>query len=115
MSIPTHKIGAASVNANKISDALKKKTYVYLRCDRQPTCLLASDGKSAPSGTAGTLNVFSAGDLRGNYSALGTQTLLVPLIDQDKGLDVSQDQTDNDGVQYVFGGLGTNNPFLYTV
>ncbi len=104
-----------SINAIKLTDELKQGKYAWQRMDHQPSCS-APNGYGDPTGTTGDLNraLFRYG-LAAQYHVKGTQTLLAPLLDNDKGLDISQDQTDNDGVEYVFGGLGTNGPFTFTV
>lgn len=60
------------------------------------------DGTAA-SGTAGEVNVLELHNSRWGYSALGTQTITVPVMITDAvnsltALNIGMDQTDNDGV-----------------
>jgi hypothetical protein len=116
MSVPLAKQGDASINALKLTDEIRYQKYAFERIDHQPN-LFKADGFSDPTGTAADINsfVFRRG-LAGKYIVKGTQTLLGPLLDTTgKGLDISQDQTDNDGVEYVFGSNDSNSPFAFTV
>lgn len=110
-----HIIGGA-VNASKLSDGLLYHRYAWERMDAQPSCS-APNGYGDPTGTTGDTNrcMWRSG-LTASYHVKGTQTLLAPLLDTTgKGLDISQDQTDNDGVEYVFGALNTYGNFTKTV
>lgn len=113
----TKKLENDSVTTAKASEGLKKKYFVFETFDHQPK-LSAPNGYSDPSATAAVLNEarFRNG-LFAQYAPIGAgQTLLGPLMDTTTGtLDVSQDQTDDEGVQYIFGGLTTGNPFKHTV
>jgi hypothetical protein len=116
--IPTKRYGDDSINAAKMTPQLREYGYAFYNGRQQPSLSL-SDGYADPSGTAATLNrAFFPGTfpLHASYSALGTQTLLGPLLDTSgDGLDVSQDQTDNDGVQYTFGANNSYGPYAWTV
>lgn len=118
MGIPTKRYAAGSVNAAKLSDDVRKYGYAYYAGRQQPSLSLAN-GYADPSGTGGVLNrAFFPGPhpLHASYSALGTQTLLGPLLDTSgNGLDISQDQTDDDGVQYTFGANNSFGPYTWTV
>lgn len=119
MSVPLRKLDAQSVNANKLTNELRYGQYAYYGGNTQPNLSLAN-GYGDPSGTAAALNrAFFPGTfpVHASYSALGAgQTLLGPLLDTTgKGLDISQDQTDDEGVQYTFGANNTLGPFTYTV
>lgn len=108
------KMEDGSINAAKLSEQVRTRVYAYERFDAQPLCFLTSTGYSDP--TSGGPNTCQyRGGLSATYTGLGTQTLLSPVYDATKGLDISQDQTDNDGVQYTFGSLGVEGPFTYTV
>lgn len=116
MGVPLAKIESAAINALKLTDEVRYKKYVFERFDHQPA-LAAPNGYADPTGVAGDINTFVCrGGLAGKYHVKGTQTLLGPLLDTaGKGLDISQDQTDNDGVEYVFGGNDSLSPFAFTV
>lgn len=93
------------------SDALRKGQYAYEKMNRQPRLAIAN-GYGNPTGTTGDTNYAHFRRFSAAYHVKGTQTLLGPLMDVNAGLDVSQDQTDNDGVEYLFGShVGTSNPF----
>lgn len=118
--VPLAKQGDASINAVKLTDEVRQGKYHFERFDHQPS-IFKLDGYTDPTGTAGDINtaIFRRG-LHAQYIVKGTQTLLGPLLDAtagaSKGLDISQDQTDNDGVEYVFGGNNsTLSPFTWTV
>lgn len=116
MGITLAKMEAESINAHKLTNEVRQGRYWFQRFDHQPS-VSKLDGFTAPTGTAADINVarFRNG-LNANYIVKGTQTLLAPLLDTaGKGLDISQDQTDNDGVEYVFGGNTANNPYALTV
>src|SRR5687768_1555487 len=107
MSIPTHRYGDESINPIKLTDEAHEYGYAFYNGRQQPSLSLAN-GYADPSGTAAALNrAFFPGafPLVASYSARGAgQTLLGPLLDTTgEGLDISQDQTDDEGVQYTFG------------
>lgn len=114
--VDTRHIVGGAVNPTKLSDGLLNGTYAWCRMDHQPS-ISAPNGYGDPTGTTGDINraLFRCG-LYAQYHVKGTQTLLGPLLDTTgKGLDISQDQTDNDGVEYVFGALNTYGAFVHTV
>lgn len=111
------KIRSGAVNSTKVSADRRQAKYVDCLMNAQPS-LSAPNGYGDPTGVAADINraMFGWCGLSAQYSVLGTQTLLGPLLDTSgKGLDISQDQTDNDGVQYVFGSLNTLGAFTKTV
>lgn len=115
--IPTKRYGAGSINAIKFTDDVRKYGYGYYAGRTQPSCS-APNGYGDPTGTTGDINrAFFPGTfpVTTQYHVKGTQTLLAPLLDTAEGLDVSQDQTDNDGVEHVFGTLGVRGPHVLTV
>jgi hypothetical protein len=114
MPIGTPKYGDASINSKKLTDGVKKKAYVFETMDHQPSVALTANGYADPT-SAGPNTIVCRNGLSATYTGLGTQTILGPVFEVNDGLNVSQDQTDDDGVQYTFGCLGTRNPFLYTV
>jgi hypothetical protein len=114
--ITTRKIYGGAVNPTTLSTGLRQRKYIDCLTNAQPS-LSALNGYGDPTGTAADINTarFPCG-LTAQYIVKGTQTLLGPLLDTaGKGLDISQDQTDNDGVEYVFGALNTYGAFTKTV
>jgi hypothetical protein len=116
--IPTHRYGDESITPAKLHDDILETGFGFYDGSMQPFSSKL-DGYTSPTGTTGDTNIalfpgtcgFSA-----QYHVKGTQTLLAPLLDTaGKGLDISQDQTDNDGVEYVFGTINSNSPFAWTV
>jgi hypothetical protein len=116
--VPLRKLEDSAVNAVKLTQDLREGRYAFYRGDVQPSCS-APNGYGDPTGTTGDLNrAFFPGafPLTSEYHVKGTQTLLAPLLDTSgAGLDVSQDQTDNDGVEHVFGAANSRGPFVTTV
>lgn len=115
--VATQHINGGAINPTKLSDGLRNHTYVNCPMNAQPS-LSAPNGYGDPTGTTGDINraMFGWCGLSAQYHVKGTQTLLGPLLDSTgKGLDISQDQTDNDGVEYVFGALNTRGAFTHTV
>lgn len=114
--ITGRKIYGGAVNATKLSTAQRQKKYIDCLMNAQPR-LSKLDGFTAPTGVAADINVASMPcGLSWNYIVKGTQTLLGPLLDTTGlGLDISQDQTDNDGVELVFGALNATGNYTKTV
>jgi len=115
--IATRAIPEGGINANKLATNLKTGLYTYKVFNDQP--LVGVNTSPAywvvPVGAGGTLNLARWSELQALIHIKGTQTLLTPLLDTANGLEVSQDQTDDDGVEYIFGGsLGAQNPYSYT-
>lgn len=106
-------IAPGTLRARSQSLALKDGGYAFQRMSRQPILTIAA-GYGDPTGVTGDVNHAHFPRLMTSYHVKGTQTLLGPLMDVAEGLDISQDQTDNDGVEHVFGAyLGASNPFRY--
>jgi hypothetical protein len=75
---------------------------------------VARGGGGAATGTEGDINLLSFPGLTLEYAVIGTQTILAPGMTA-VGFDLnSQDQTDNDGVQYSTGLLATS-PHTFTI
>jgi len=108
------KINDGAINAAKIRESMRKGEYVYEMMDFQPFIHLTANGYADPDGTGPNTVLFRHG-LTATYTTLGTQTILSPVFSTTLGLDISQDQTDNDGVQYTFGALGTQGAWTHTV
>lgn len=113
------------VRASKLTYAQKKGSYVWINGDHQPQSTTAANsttgasGYGDPTGTAGDTNFVRYHS--GNYGLMaqafvtGTQTILGPIFDPAIGIDLSQDQTNNDGVQIVWGALGVASKFAFTI
>lgn len=117
MSIQLKKYGDGTISPVKMTTEAREYGYAYYNGRTQPS-VSAPNGYGDPTGTTGDINrALFAGTfpLYTQYHVKGTQTLLAPLLDTAEGLDISQDQTDNDGVEHVFGTLGARGPFAWTV
>lgn len=115
--VDTKQLAGGAVNPTKLSDGLLRGTYTYCHVDHQPSCS-APNGYGDPTGTGGDLNrcTLAACELNWQYHVKGTQTLLAPLLDTTGlGLDISQDQTDNDGVELMFGANNSYGRYVHTV
>ena len=79
------------------------RRYCYIDFTKEmPFARATSTPMGNPTGTAGDVNTLQCGPYQLQYHVLGTQTILAPKR-TDTGLDISQDQTDNDGVEYTTG------------
>lgn len=114
MGITPKKIEDGAIHAVKLAESVRKATYVFERCDSQPAVALLANGYADPT-AAGPNRILGRNGLHATYTQRGTQTILGPVLDVDKGLNVTQDQTDDDGVEYIFGALGLINPFVHVV
>jgi hypothetical protein len=116
MAVPGRKIENNSINFAKRSLDQQTNRHIFIRGDHQPS-LSTTNGYGDPTGVAGNINrAMWRGMGYSQFAVLGTQTLLGPLLDTTgKGVDLSQDQTDNDGVEHVWGALTTNGPTTFTV
>lgn len=114
--IATRHYNDDSLNALKLTDNFRDGKWARVHFDHTPS-INAGDGYGDPTGTAADVNSVYFEGLPGIYAdqiVKGTQTILSPVINA-LGLDVSQDQTDNDGVEYVFGGNTALSRFAFTV
>ena len=75
---------------------------------------VAPAGAGAATGTTGDTNLWVSGGDIYKVHVKGTQTLLGPTHSA-SGLDVSLDQTDNDGVEIAFGGITALGKHAFTV
>lgn len=117
MSVVRRHIGEGAVSPAKLNIVLRNGTYVFEKFNYQPR-LTDTDGYSAPTGATGDLNLAHFRNLSATYHVKGAgQTLLGPVaLSTTAALDVSQDQTDNEGVEYIFGQFNTaGNPLGLTV
>jgi len=123
MAVATRHIsGRAVTNAKLGTDVRAKGGYVYE--DFKGPALTVSDlGAGAASGTAGQVNYCTMGGHVFEICVKGTQTILGPARTA-TGLDISQDQTDNDGVEWTTGILsrgenvftaGTSGAFSFSL
>jgi len=71
-------------------------------------------GRVAPTGTTGDENWMDIGGKHFEYHILGTQTIVAPEWAPSSGLNISMDQTDNDGVE-ISNGISSSSPQAYTV
>lgn len=102
---------------------LQTGLYSWERFDHQPVVQSlnvaagSATGYGNPTGAISDQNFcqFRRGLQTINHVKVG-QTLLSPLLDPIKGVEVSQDQTNTHGIEHVFGGaVGTYNPFAFTI
>lgn len=113
MAIVGKQIELQTLNAKHFKDNVRKGKYAFYDGYTQPS-LSAPNGYGDPTGVTGNTNrALFRGGLSALYHVKGTQTLLGPLLDTADGLDISQDQTDNDGVEYVFGSDSDFGPFTF--
>ncbi len=116
-----HISGRAVTNAKLGTDVLCKRGYMYYDFKDQPVTSKRAGG--AATGTAGDQNVAMGRGVSFEYVVKGTQTILAP-VKTATGWDISQDQTDNDGVEYTAGILargdqvftcGTDGAFSFSL
>jgi len=91
---------AKSTAAAKATSAMGRYTYESFRSmiDAHATATPFGD----PTGTTGDVNTLKTRDNVFQYHVLGTQTILGPKRTA-TGLDITQDLTNNDGVEYTLG------------
>lgn len=70
-------------------------------------------GAGAATGTTGDENLCSCGGVVWENHVLGTQTILAPSLGT-YGLNIVQDETENDGMEYCLG-INANNKGVFTV
>lgn len=85
---------------------LKEAKLVQEFFDSQPVCV-AKAGAGAATGTAGDENICRLGLNTWEYHVLGTQTIVGPTLGT-YGLNVVQDEAENDGTEYTLGILAYN-------
>lgn len=84
---------------------------LFVPFNMQPASV-QSDGTVA-SGTANETNILTMGGVTLEQTVKGTQTIIVPVLTA-AGLNVGQDQTDNDGIELTAGIL-SRGPCAFTV
>lgn len=123
MAIAARHIQSRAVTAAKLGTDVKcKNGYVY-EDFKGPAITVSDLGGGAASGTGGQVNFCTLGGHVFEIHVKGTQTILGPARTA-TGLDVSQDQTDNDGVEWTTGILargenvftvGTSGAFSFSL
>jgi len=112
MAVGTRHISDRAITNRKLGTDVKcKNGYVYEDFKEQPVCV-ADLGGGAATGTAGDVNFMALGGHVFEYSPKGTQTIVGP-VRTATGLNVSLDQTDNDGVEITLGIL-SRGPNVFT-
>lgn len=111
-----------SVGATKLDNAIHDGEYFHIRGDHSPIATTGADSTTGasswgpPTGVAADINriIFDGalGHCPTDQYILGTQTILGP-VRHASGINLSQDATNNDGAQYVFGGNYAGNPFRH--
>lgn len=91
---------------------VKTRKVEFTRAGR-PVCV-APAGAGAATGTENDINILMVQGLTLEYSPIGTQTILGPVLTS-TGLNISQDLTNNDGVQYCPSYSGLSSDYNYTI
>jgi hypothetical protein len=108
--VPTYIPGGADINGRVKS---VQGNFMQLAFDSAPIVKgkVLADGTTlahaAPTGATGDENILSFPEGSLEWHVLGTQTLLAPRMIA-AGLDIGQDQTDNDGIELCGGKLAGN-------
>lgn len=89
-----------SIHAGLVTDSAQRYVYEAFKGHFIKRASAADDGE--PTGTAGNVNILLGDRNCFEYHIIGTQTILGP-IRVDAGLNISQDLTNNDGVEYTLG------------
>jgi len=89
--------GIESDGAIKIKDSY----YIHEFFDATPVCVKKT-GAGAATGTEGDENLCMLNNSIWEYHVIGTQTILAPTTGT-YGLNIIQDETENDGVEYCLG------------
>lgn len=89
------------VRPSLVNDAHQR--YVYIDFTKElPFARATSTPFGNPTGTAGNVNTLVCKNHFLQYHVIGTQTILGPKR-TDAGLDITQDDDDNDGIEYTTG------------
>jgi hypothetical protein len=91
-----------AISCRTIGRAIGNSRMLYDSFNVEPVS--AKVGGGAAGGTTGDTNVLYSGANSFTYHIKGTQTITAPSLGA-SGLNISMDQTDNDGVELVLGGL----------
>ncbi len=100
------------LNCLNAARAIGNGRHMYDSFNVEP--ISAKVGGGAATGTAGDTNVLYSGSNEFTYHIKGTQTITAPSLGT-AGLNISMDQTDNDGVELVTGGLKSFGRYVTTV
>lgn len=92
--------------------AANQSDRVQCYFDSTPLCV-KKVGAGAATGTTGDENLCMMQGATFEYHVLGTQTIIAPSLGT-YGLDIVQDETENDGVEYCLG-INANNRGVFTV
>lgn len=96
------------------TDVKTSSTSKLIQCFFDSTPLSVKKiGAGAATGTAGDENLCLCGGVTWEYHVLGTQTVVAPSLGT-YGLNIVQDETENDGVEYCLG-INANNKGVFTV
>ena len=101
--------GGAKVDG-ELSSSQHDRIVEYF--DATPVCVKKT-GAGACTGTAGDENLCMLNNSIWEYHVLGTQTILAPTWGT-YGLNIVQDETENDGIEYCLG-INANNKGVFTV
>lgn len=124
MSVVRRHIADGAVSKGKLDTTLFDGTYVFEKFNYPPQVTTAANSTTGaaqyanPTGATGDANIarFRASAAQLHVKGAG-QTILTPIFDTTGLLDISQDQTDNEGVEYIFGAEGLTagaNPIGFT-
>ncbi len=108
--VPTYIPGGATVNGRIKSN---QGQFMELDFDSWPQYQTKAADYGPPTGTGGDENIMILPEGTLEYHMLGTQTLL-GFIPNASGLDVSLDQTDDDGVE-ICGGILASSKLAFIV
>jgi hypothetical protein len=116
MSVVRRHIGEGAVSPGKLYSALSDSSYAYEKFN-YTVPVTKSAGYGDPTGVTGDINIASFRRLSASIHVKGTQAILAPFANSTNGtLFIEQDQTDDDGVEYIFGQFNTAlNPLGVTV
>lgn len=97
----TRQVAPTFKSTNRKGQGDLDRQHTYEVFDTQPVAV-AAIGAGAASGVAQTANVMLFPENSFEYAAIGTQTILAPVLTA-VGLDIGMDQTNNDGVEITQG------------
>ena len=110
------KIAAGAINANKLSTELRRNGYISIVADATPICSNVN-GEAVPGGATGDTNrAIWRGGLYTTFHVKGAgQTILGPRHSAGNGVDLMQDQTDDEGAEHVIGSLAADSEFATVI
>lgn len=107
-----HKVGGAWTRMDKKLLSWASRNYFFEDFIGQPVAALTTG--AAAGGTTGNENYMWFGPNVFQYHILGTQTRIIPEV-ASTGLDISLDQTENDGVEVTNGITAADAKRVFTV